>query len=52
MQSPKKNQLIKRTYRIYKHQDKIVKKVAGKKSSESNIIRNLIDSLIAKKQVK
>ena len=36
--------LIKRTYRITKAHDKKVKR-AGKKKSESEVIRNLIDTL-------
>jgi len=39
-----KKQLIKRTYRITKDHDKKVKKQA-KKKSESEVIRNLIDTL-------
>lgn len=39
----KKDKLIKRTYRIRESQDKIVKKLA-KRVSESEVIRNLIDS--------
>ena len=38
-----KKELIKRTYRITKEHDKKVKK--QKKKSESEVIRNLIDTL-------
>lgn len=37
-------QLIKRTYRITKEQDKKVKK-AAKKKSESEVIRGLIETI-------
>ena len=39
-----KQTLIKRTYRITKDHDKKVKKQA-KKKSESEVVRNLIDTL-------
>jgi hypothetical protein len=39
-----KSTLIKRTYRITKDHDKLVKKTA-KKKSESEVVRNLIDTL-------
>lgn len=40
----KKSQLIKRTYRISKKHDKIIKKHA-KKVSESEVVRRAIDSI-------
>lgn len=40
-----KSKLIKRTYRITPEQDKKVKKKSTKTVSESEVIRNLIETL-------